>query len=662
MPKTSRWTVAEAMASVNRRRLLIGLGIASTAAAKSAEAKAGAQPTVERLRGIAAGRASDLVNQDNLTIYPTFAGMSKRSVSVGVNALRTNGYTAAGDGGGALYRKVGSEPPHEGKFRSIDGAWWEIAENVLTLEMFGGKADGAIVEAGVTGTDNSPAIENALNVITANISGVYGAGPRIQCGYGSYRFSQTIKIKKNVTISGISGGGAGNGETGTRFLFPADTTGIKAFSYDTIDQESGLPSGTDGSGSILDGLVLQSAGGNDRTKHGISQQCRLIITNCRIHGFPGNGHHISDLPIDGGGNVNNWEIRGGRVTGCQNGIFTQGGDTNAGVASHVDCSSNRQAGILDRSFLGNLYIGCHENGNGVLAQVSDGVSRYRANPTVGLLNDPTPLSSTPPGSNPAVWEQLAVGGDSTFFPMWVPGGEYVVGGQKISTNANARTAFIGGYSEPGWPANFILAPAIHIGGTNSAGFHPNSTGLRLNDRSLSNVLLLAAAGAAFAVSGSGIAEVSYAHNIGAAAPTRGASHAFYVGYLPDGITKRHAGDVYARATSANMAVNTAVGLRYYDARAGDLVPAIEFNGATKEAVTDTDDTWSLGAVAKRWLSGFFTKIFVGAGATFWTSGAGSPEGVLAGPVGSLYTRIDGGSGTTLYVKETGSDTTGWVPK
>ncbi len=43
-------------------------------------------------------------------------------------------------------------------------------------------------------------------------------------------------------------------------------------------------------------------------------------------------------------------------------------------------------------------------------------------------------------------------------------------------------------------------------------------------------------------------------------------------------------------------------------------------------------------------------------------GSGSPEGMLSAPVGSLYTRDDGGRGTTLYVKERGSGNTGWVSK
>ena len=46
----------------------------------------------------------------------------------------------------------------------------------------------------------------------------------------------------------------------------------------------------------------------------------------------------------------------------------------------------------------------------------------------------------------------------------------------------------------------------------------------------------------------------------------------------------------------------------------------------------------------------------------WGSGSGSPEGVRAAPVGSLYTRTDGGSGTTLYVKESGTGNTGWTAK
>lgn len=43
-------------------------------------------------------------------------------------------------------------------------------------------------------------------------------------------------------------------------------------------------------------------------------------------------------------------------------------------------------------------------------------------------------------------------------------------------------------------------------------------------------------------------------------------------------------------------------------------------------------------------------------------GTGTPEGNVAAPVGSLFRRTDGGAGTTLYVKESGTGNTGWVGK
>ena len=51
---------------------------------------------------------------------------------------------------------------------------------------------------------------------------------------------------------------------------------------------------------------------------------------------------------------------------------------------------------------------------------------------------------------------------------------------------------------------------------------------------------------------------------------------------------------------------------------------------------------------------------MGPTAVKWMVGAGAPA--IAAPVGSLYTRTDGGALTTLYVKESGTGTTGWVAK
>lgn len=44
------------------------------------------------------------------------------------------------------------------------------------------------------------------------------------------------------------------------------------------------------------------------------------------------------------------------------------------------------------------------------------------------------------------------------------------------------------------------------------------------------------------------------------------------------------------------------------------------------------------------------------------AGAGSPQNVVTAPVGSMYLRSDGSTGSTLYVKETGTGNTGWTAK
>lgn len=46
----------------------------------------------------------------------------------------------------------------------------------------------------------------------------------------------------------------------------------------------------------------------------------------------------------------------------------------------------------------------------------------------------------------------------------------------------------------------------------------------------------------------------------------------------------------------------------------------------------------------------------------WSSGTGSPEGVVTAPVGSLFSRTDGGAGTSLYVKQSGTGNAGWAAK
>jgi hypothetical protein len=79
-------------------------------------------------------------------------------------------------------------------------------------------------------------------------------------------------------------------------------------------------------------------------------------------------------------------------------------------------------------------------------------------------------------------------------------------------------------------------------------------------------------------------------------------------------------------------------------------------------VPRTDGDQPFGAPDQRWGAGFFTQLHPGPGGPLWSSGAGSPEGAVSASVGSLWTRTDGAANATLYVKESGTGTTGWVAK
>lgn len=67
------------------------------------------------------------------------------------------------------------------------------------------------------------------------------------------------------------------------------------------------------------------------------------------------------------------------------------------------------------------------------------------------------------------------------------------------------------------------------------------------------------------------------------------------------------------------------------------------------------------AVAQTVAAGPWSRVTFGSSSgPIITSGTGSPEGVLTAPIGSVYLRTDGSTGSSVYFKETGSGNTGWA--
>src|SRR5690606_19817172 len=108
--------------------------------------------------------------------------------------IRTAGYAAAGDGGGALYKKAASEPSHPGKFSitlddGVTVVWYELAEAFPNQYMFG-----AVDDADV---DSIAALKNLHEFCETT-------GARYHYAPGAHKISETLVILSSGDASAAS--------------------------------------------------------------------------------------------------------------------------------------------------------------------------------------------------------------------------------------------------------------------------------------------------------------------------------------------------------------------------------------------------------------------------------------------------------------------------
>lgn len=96
---------------------------------------------------------------------------------------------------------------------------------------------------------------------------------------------------------------------------------------------------------------------------------------------------------------------------------------------------------------------------------------------------------------------------------------------------------------------------------------------------------------------------------------------------------------------------------------GNLTYNAAIHGFTGQVRPNGDNTQLLGGAGNRWSQVHANQVHLGpASDRIIRAGTGSPEGAITAPVGSINLRTDGGAGTVLYVKESGTGNTGWVAK
>ncbi|MFI3905596.1 hypothetical protein [Ochrobactrum sp. S1502_03] len=156
---------------------------------------------MEREKGVAGGLATlddtgnvpveQLGNASQPHDFPTRADLQGSSVRDDILFVRTAGYYAVGDGGGALYKRSVSEPAHAGKVQSADGAWWELAEAAPLITMFGAIADGV--------TNVSSKIQDALDYVKI-VGGEHGGSMGIPNNGRQYVTTQQLDMPTGCRI------------------------------------------------------------------------------------------------------------------------------------------------------------------------------------------------------------------------------------------------------------------------------------------------------------------------------------------------------------------------------------------------------------------------------------------------------------------------------
>lgn len=151
-------------------------------------------------------------------------------------ALRTLGYLSPGDGGGAIYRRLGFEPVHAGKIQSQDGSWWELAPNQrITPQMFGAVGDGA--------TDDASAFDAAIDFCRRR-------GTPLHIPRGDYLLSELAPLFTDSPSAREQLRLEGAGRDLTRLLYAHD---LNSPLLDASPEDGGRLAGLDVVGLTIDG-------------------------------------------------------------------------------------------------------------------------------------------------------------------------------------------------------------------------------------------------------------------------------------------------------------------------------------------------------------------------------------------------------------------------
>lgn len=555
-------------------------------------------------------------------------------------------------------------------------------------------------ETAVIGTFSASGTEVAVRPLPARkIVGTFTEGETVTGGTsGATATASFVSSRYSVLMASSVSGTFSEGETIT-----GGTSGATARVYAPLQGTgyniSDISSVT---GSLLgdQGLSLVKPSGQHGS--GVVQFCAASLVDVRVQRWIEHGVKIATAGSAGyaTGNANRFCLQKVWVDGVGgHGVFAYGGDSNAGAGTQVNAQKCGGYSINDRSFLGNDWAYCHSSANLLGAYKSDD-NADRSTNFIGCY------SEADQERIPFPEYASVVNGASTVY-----GGTQ---GARVIPNINDSYEVLGN-------VNFDGRRGFNFRGLHYGSIGSNLTGVQLKVRSKSTDTAQA-----LVVENTGNFGVTRGTSLGFRVPfendtslpaaeiiARGGNYGAELRFAVKPNRRQGTRAVVSGSGGSGASIELTIsGGVIVDAQVltggsgypldstisidvipgdaagtgADLVPVINNGRLTdviivsggsgytdnqpvekiqfgKDAISPVDDAaYDSGQAAARWANSYSEMFRPGSGAPTWTSGTGSPEGAVSASPGSLYTNESGGAGATLYVKESGTGSTGWVAK
>lgn len=128
-------------------------------------------------------------------VFATKTAAMAYEPDVAPDYLRIEGYSAAGDGGAALYKKISTPSPAKAwHFQSADDTWWELAETEVLFYQLGAVGDGV--------ADDYPAV-------LATVEYAKQTGAVVTCGDGAFKIDMSVALRASIVLEHMTIRGCG---------------------------------------------------------------------------------------------------------------------------------------------------------------------------------------------------------------------------------------------------------------------------------------------------------------------------------------------------------------------------------------------------------------------------------------------------------------------